>query len=78
MADVIAVTTEESQKYFNKKVYETGYPIRADLALWDRKRRPSTSASTAVCPSCWCSAAARARSINMAVLNNLKMPCSKI
>jgi UDP-N-acetylglucosamine--N-acetylmuramyl-(pentapeptide) pyrophosphoryl-undecaprenol N-acetylglucosamine transferase len=37
MADVIAVTTEESQQYFNKKVYETGYPLRADLALWDRQ-----------------------------------------
>src|SRR5215207_9680761 len=36
-ADVIAVTTEESQKFFNKKVYETGYPLRADLALWDRR-----------------------------------------
>ena len=35
-ADVIAVTTAESQKFFNKKVYETGYPLRADLALWNR------------------------------------------
>ena len=36
MADVITVTTSESQKFFNKKVYETGYPVRKDLALWDR------------------------------------------
>ncbi len=36
-ADVIAVTTEESQKFFNKRVYETGYPLRPDLALWDRQ-----------------------------------------
>jgi UDP-N-acetylglucosamine--N-acetylmuramyl-(pentapeptide) pyrophosphoryl-undecaprenol N-acetylglucosamine transferase len=36
-ADVIAVTTTESQKFFNKKVYETGYPVRKDLALWDRQ-----------------------------------------
>ena len=35
-ADVIAVTTSQSQKYFKKKVFETGYPLRADLALWDR------------------------------------------
>jgi UDP-N-acetylglucosamine--N-acetylmuramyl-(pentapeptide) pyrophosphoryl-undecaprenol N-acetylglucosamine transferase len=37
MADFIAVTTGESQKFFNKKVYETGYPLRADLAVWDRQ-----------------------------------------
>ena len=35
--DVIAVTTEQSQKFFNKRVYETGYPIRPELALWDRQ-----------------------------------------
>ena len=35
-ADVITVTTSESQAFFNKKVYETGYPLRADLALWER------------------------------------------
>ncbi len=37
MADAIAVTTNESQQFFKKKVYETGYPLRADLALWDRQ-----------------------------------------
>src|SRR5512138_3432927 len=36
MADVVMVTTDQSQKFFNKKVYESGYPIRSDLALWDR------------------------------------------
>src|SRR5512144_1608139 len=36
-ADVIAVTTEESQKFFKKRVYETGYPLRPELALWDRQ-----------------------------------------
>ncbi|RPJ25209.1 MAG: undecaprenyldiphospho-muramoylpentapeptide beta-N-acetylglucosaminyltransferase, partial [Chloroflexi bacterium] len=36
-ADVIAVTTEQSQKFFKKRVYETGYPLRPDLALWDRQ-----------------------------------------
>ena len=29
-ADIIAVTTEQSQKFFNKQVYETGYPLRPD------------------------------------------------
>ena len=36
-ADAIAVTTDESQKYFKKPVYEVGYPLRPDLALWDRQ-----------------------------------------
>jgi len=36
-ADAITVTTDESQTYFRKQVYETGYPLRADLALWDRQ-----------------------------------------
>jgi UDP-N-acetylglucosamine--N-acetylmuramyl-(pentapeptide) pyrophosphoryl-undecaprenol N-acetylglucosamine transferase len=36
-ADAITVTTDESQKYFSKQVHEVGYPLRADLALWDRK-----------------------------------------
>src|SRR5512142_1432487 len=35
-ATVIAVTTSQSQKFFNKKVFETGYPLRKDLAVWDR------------------------------------------
>jgi UDP-N-acetylglucosamine--N-acetylmuramyl-(pentapeptide) pyrophosphoryl-undecaprenol N-acetylglucosamine transferase len=36
-ADTITVTTEQSQRFFKKKVYETGYPLRSDLALWDRE-----------------------------------------
>ena len=36
-ADAITVTTDESQKYFRKAVHEVGYPLRADLALWDRQ-----------------------------------------
>ncbi len=35
--DVIAATTDQSQKFFNKPVYQTGYPLRPDLALWDRQ-----------------------------------------
>lgn len=37
-ADVIAVTTEESQKYFTQKVTVTGYPLRADLAAWTKQK----------------------------------------
>ena len=36
-ADRIAVTTEESQKYFSKKVSITGYPLRTDIKSWTRK-----------------------------------------
>lgn len=36
-ADAIAVTTDESQKYFKKPVYEVGYPLRPDLTLWSRQ-----------------------------------------
>src|SRR5581483_11260122 len=37
-ADVIAVTTEESQKYFTQKITVTGYPLRADLGAWTRQK----------------------------------------
>ena len=36
-SDAIAVTTEVSQRFFNKKVIETGYPLRPDLAVWSRE-----------------------------------------
>jgi len=36
LADRIAVTTEEAQKYFRKQVVVTGYPVRADLLQWTR------------------------------------------
>jgi undecaprenyldiphospho-muramoylpentapeptide beta-N-acetylglucosaminyltransferase len=38
LADVITVTAEDSQKFFNKKtrILVTGYPTRAELMKWDR------------------------------------------
>lgn len=33
----IAVSVSESQRYFSKRVVVTGYPVRADLARWNRK-----------------------------------------
>ena len=33
-ADRIAVSTEDSQKYFRKKVGVTGYPVRTDMMRW--------------------------------------------
>lgn len=73
MADVIAVTTEESQQYFNKKVYETGYPLRADLALWDRQTALSHLgiSSDRTVLLVW-GGSKGAHSINMAVLNNIR------
>lgn len=78
MADVIAVTTAESQQFFNKKVLETGYPIRADLALWDRQtatQHLQISGKGAVL--LFFGGSKGAHSINMAVLNNLRVLLSK-
>ena len=35
-ADRITVTAPDSQRYFNKKVIVTGYPLRTDLSTWER------------------------------------------
>jgi UDP-N-acetylglucosamine:LPS N-acetylglucosamine transferase len=70
--DVIAVTTEQSQKYFNKRVYETGYPIRPDLALWDRQTAHQHLGVTGRLPVVLIFGGSKgAHSINMAVLNKL-------
>ena len=71
-ADAITVTTDESQKYFSKQVREVGYPLRADLALWDRKtanQHLGISGETTVLLVFGGSLGAH--SINMAVLNIL-------
>jgi UDP-N-acetylglucosamine--N-acetylmuramyl-(pentapeptide) pyrophosphoryl-undecaprenol N-acetylglucosamine transferase len=71
-ADVIAVTTEESQKFFNKKVVETGYPLRPDLALWDRQTATQHLDLSTNFPVLLVWGGSKgARSINTAVLNNL-------
>ncbi len=78
MADVIAVTTAESQQFFNKKVLETGYPIRADLALWDHQTATQhfgISGKGAVL--LFFGGSKGAHSINEAVLNNLRVLLSK-
>jgi undecaprenyldiphospho-muramoylpentapeptide beta-N-acetylglucosaminyltransferase len=72
-ADVIAVTTEQSQKFFNKRVYETGYPIRPDLALWDRQTAHQHLGVTGKLPVVLVFGGSKgAHSINMAVLSNLR------
>jgi UDP-N-acetylglucosamine--N-acetylmuramyl-(pentapeptide) pyrophosphoryl-undecaprenol N-acetylglucosamine transferase len=73
MADVIAVTTNESQQFFNKKVYETGYPLRADLALWDRQTAMSHLGVSGERRVLLVFGGSKgAHSINEAVLNNLR------
>jgi UDP-N-acetylglucosamine--N-acetylmuramyl-(pentapeptide) pyrophosphoryl-undecaprenol N-acetylglucosamine transferase len=72
-ADVIAVTTAQSQKFFRKQVYETGYPLRADLSLWDRKTAYRHLGISGDFPVLLAFGGSKgARSINLAVLNNLR------
>ncbi len=72
-ADEITVTTSQSQKYFRKKVRETGYPIRADLALWDRETATRHLGIAGGLPVLLVFGGSKgARSINLAVLNSLR------
>ncbi|RPJ17086.1 MAG: UDP-N-acetylglucosamine--N-acetylmuramyl-(pentapeptide) pyrophosphoryl-undecaprenol N-acetylglucosamine transferase, partial [Chloroflexi bacterium] len=78
-ADVIAVTTEQSQKFFNKRVYETGYPLRPDLALWDRQTAHRHLNISGKLPVLLILGGSKgARSINLAVLSNLGALLEKI
>ena len=72
-ADIIAVTTEQSQKFFNKKIYETGYPLRPDLALWDRQTAHQHLGISGKLPVLLVFGGSKgAHSINQAVLNSLR------
>src|SRR5512138_3348800 len=72
-ADVIAVTTEQSQMFFNKRVYETGYPPRPDLSLWDRQTAHQHLGISGKLPVLLVFGGSKgAHSINLAVLNNLQ------
>jgi len=72
-SDVIAVTTGASQKFFNKKVYEMGYPLRSDLALWDRSTAHRHLGISGKLPVLLVFGGSKgARSVNMAVLKNLR------
>ena len=71
-ADAITVTTDQSQKYFSKPVYEVGYPLRADLALWDRKTANQHLGISGKAPVLLVfGGSLGAHSINMAVTNIL-------
>ncbi|HEY5731828.1 MAG TPA: UDP-N-acetylglucosamine--N-acetylmuramyl-(pentapeptide) pyrophosphoryl-undecaprenol N-acetylglucosamine transferase [Anaerolineales bacterium] len=72
-SDAIAVTTEGSQRFFNKKVIQTGYPLRADLALWDRETAHRHLGISSGLPVLLVLGGSKgARSINLTVLNNLR------
>jgi len=72
-ADAIAVTTDESQKYFRKQVIEVGYPLRADLALWNRQTANQHLGISGEAPVLLVfGGSLGAHSINMAVLNILR------
>ena len=72
-AEVIAVTTSQSQKFFNKKVFETGYPLRTDLALWDRSTALGHLGISSGLPTLLIWGGSKgARSINTTVLNKLR------
>lgn len=72
-SDVIAVTIDQSQKYFNKPVFETGYPLRADIALWDRQTSHSHLGISGQLPVLLVFGGSQgARSINTAVLYHLR------
>ncbi len=72
-ADVIAVTTEQSQKFFNKRIYETGYPLRPDLAVWDRQTAHRHLGISGKLPVLLIFGGSKgAHSINQAVLNKLR------
>ena len=71
--DIIAVTTEQSQKFFNKQVYESGYPLRPDLALWNRNTAHKHLGISGKLPVVLIFGGSKgSRSINLAVLKNLR------
>jgi UDP-N-acetylglucosamine--N-acetylmuramyl-(pentapeptide) pyrophosphoryl-undecaprenol N-acetylglucosamine transferase len=70
---VIAVTTAQSQKFFKKKVFETGYPLRADLLRWDRSTAHRHLGISSGLPVLLVFGGSKgARSINKAIMENLR------
>jgi len=77
-ANAITVTTEGSQRFFNKKVIQTGYPLRADLALWDRETANRHLGISSGLPVLLVLGGSKgARSINLTVLDNLQLLLEK-
>jgi len=73
-ADVVTVTAPDSTKYFSrlKRLVVTGYPLRADLLNWSRKKAVSHFGIDSAKPTLLVTGGSKgARSINMAVLKHL-------
>ena len=74
-ADVVAVTAPDSNQYFarSSKLVLTGYPLRADLSNWSREKATQHFGLDSAKPTLLVTGGSKgARSINMAVLKNLK------
>lgn len=73
-ADKIAVTAEDSRRYFSRpeRISLTGYPVRADLARWTRQAARKALNLSEESPVLLVSGGSKgARSINTAVMANL-------
>jgi UDP-N-acetylglucosamine--N-acetylmuramyl-(pentapeptide) pyrophosphoryl-undecaprenol N-acetylglucosamine transferase len=71
-ADRIAVSAEDSQKYFAQKVIVTGYPVRAELANWTRENgRQALNLKGSLPVLLVVGGSKGARSINRAIAPNL-------
>jgi UDP-N-acetylglucosamine--N-acetylmuramyl-(pentapeptide) pyrophosphoryl-undecaprenol N-acetylglucosamine transferase len=71
-ADRIAVTAPDSQRYFNKNVTVTGYPLRPDLSTWERYEARVALGLSSNKPTVLVFGGSKgARSLNQAVLAHL-------
>ena len=71
-ADRITVTAPDSQRYFNKNVIVTGYPLRPDLSDWERQKARTALGLSSSKPTLLIFGGSQgARSLNKAVLANL-------
>ena len=71
-ADRIAVSVEDSQKFFRRKVIVTGYPLRRDLEAWSQKSGRAAFQLDPSLPVLLVVGGSKgARSINQAVLAQL-------
>jgi UDP-N-acetylglucosamine--N-acetylmuramyl-(pentapeptide) pyrophosphoryl-undecaprenol N-acetylglucosamine transferase len=71
-ADRISVTAPDSQRYFNKKVTVTGYPLRPDLSTWERYQARTALGLSSNKPTLLVFGGSQgARSLNKAVLAHL-------
>lgn len=71
-ADRIAVTAEDSQKYFSRKVVVTGYPLRANLMAWTKQKARQTLKLDDDLPVLLVVGGSKgARSINQVIVPNL-------